>query len=371
MSSSVQHGFFILADISGYTSFVAKTELEHSHEILTELLELIVDSLKPLMTISKLEGDAVFAYTGRNVFTRGDTLLEFIESIYVAFRDRQISMRHKTTCTCNACRNIPALDLKFMVHCGDFVVQNIANTRELVGSDVNLIHRLSKNHVSEVTGWRAYMMLTEQCLNDLGLTLEDAHIQMEEYEHLGEIKTFSIDLRKRYEEITEPRRIVLEEKDADLVLTVDFSTPPAVTWEWIQDPVKRNAWNGGHVSWSNGDRPKGRAGNGASNHCAHGKGVSTEIVRDWRPFEYSTCESFENGKHTFTETVRFEPLPDGGTRVHDVMKMHMPVPQFVKRIMAKYMVVKYHMDEKMKNAAQMAEAEFEKATMYARTQIDK
>lgn len=371
MSTSTQHGFFILADISGYTAFVAKTELEHSHEILTELLELLMESIQPLMTISKLEGDAVFAYAGRNVFTRGDTLLEFVESIYVAFRDRQLSMRRKTTCTCNACRNIPTLDLKFIVHCGPFVVQSIAGTRELVGSDVNLIHRLSKNHVSEATGWRAYILLTEQCLNDLGLTLEDTHIQMEEYEHLGEIKTFNIDLHRRYREITDQRRIVLEEKDADIVLTVDFPTPPAVTWEWMHDPLKRNIWNEGHVTWSNGDRPKGRSGNGASNHCAHGKGVSTEVIRDWRPFEYSTAESYENGKHTFTETVRFESLLNGGTRVHDVLKMHMPIPQFVKRIMAKYMLLtQHHMDEKMQNAARMAGEEFEKANTYAGGKID-
>lgn len=362
MSTITQHGYLVIADISGYTSFVAKTELEHSHEILTELLELLVEKFKPLMTISKLEGDAVFAYAGETTFTRGDTLLEFMESVYVAFRDRQISMRRKTTCTCNACKNIPSLDLKFIAHHGDFIIQNIANTRELVGSDVNLIHRLSKNHVAEATGWRAYMMVTEKCLDHLHLNLEDTHIQIEEYEHLGEIKTHSIDLHKRYKEITEARRVILEEKDADIVLTVDFDTPPAVTWEWIQDPIKRNTWSGGEVTWSNGDRPKGRASNGASNHCAHGKGVSTEIVRDWRPFEYSTTESYEKGKQNFTETVRFEPLPNGGTRVRDVMKMHMPMPQFVKRIMAKYMMtVVYHMDEKMKNAAQLAKAEFEKA----------
>ena len=63
-----------------------------------------------------------------------------------------------------------------------------------------------------------------------------------------------------------------------------------MTWEWIQDPIKRNAWNGGHVTWSKGDRPNGRAGKGASNHCAHGKSLSTEITLDWRPFEYSTAE---------------------------------------------------------------------------------
>ena len=150
MSTVTQHGYFVIADISGYTSFVAKTELEHSHEILTELLELLVEKFTPLMVISKLEGDAVFAYTAESTFSRGDTLLEFLESTYVAFRDRQVSMRHKTTCTCRACQNIPALDLKFIAHHGDFIVQQIGNVRELVGSDVNLIHRLSKNHLHDV-----------------------------------------------------------------------------------------------------------------------------------------------------------------------------------------------------------------------------
>ena len=61
MSAVTQHGYLVIADISGYTSFVAKTELEHSHEILSELLGLLVEKIKPLMILSKLEGDAVFA----------------------------------------------------------------------------------------------------------------------------------------------------------------------------------------------------------------------------------------------------------------------------------------------------------------------
>ena len=43
MSTVTQHGYLVIADISGYTSFVAKTELEHSHEILSELLGLLVE----------------------------------------------------------------------------------------------------------------------------------------------------------------------------------------------------------------------------------------------------------------------------------------------------------------------------------------
>jgi hypothetical protein len=361
MSSVTQHGYLVLADISGYTSFLAKTELEHSHEILSELLELLVEKFQSLMTISKLEGDAVFAYIDESRVTRGDALIEFMESVYVAFRDRQVSMRRATTCTCNACQNIPSLDLKFIAHHGDYIVQKVASIRELVGSDVNLIHRLSKNHVCESTGWRAYMMLTEKCLDHLKLNLENTHVQMEEYEHLGQVKTYNLDLHARYREITDERRIVIEEQDADAIYRVDFSTPPHATWEWLQDPIKRNLW-GGHVHWYAGDRPKGRSGKGASNHCAHGKTVNTEVTLDWRPYDYSTTESFENGKKVFSETFRLEPLPDGGTRLHDVMQMHLPLPRFLRRIVVPaIMRFGFKYDEMLQKLVQLAGEEYSKA----------
>jgi len=361
MSTISNHGYLVIADISGYTSFVAKTELEHSHEILSELLELIVGKFQPLMTISKLEGDAVFAYVPETLFAQGDTLIEFLESTYVAFRDRQVSIVRKTTCTCNACRNIPSLDLKFFAHHGGYIVQRIATIRELVGSDVNLIHRLTKNHVSETTGWHAYMMLTAQCLEHLKLELADAHVQTEEYEHLGEVITYNIDLHKRYQEIIDERRVFLDTNSADFFITQDFSTPPAVTWEWVQDPVKRNQWNGGHVTWSIAERPNGRRGLGASNHCAHGKTVTTEVIVDWRPFEYSTADTFQNGKRTITETFLLEPLPGGGTRVVDMLKAYMPIPRFVRGAVFKFLLNQHKFDEALERAAKMAAEEFAKA----------
>lgn len=36
MGTVTQHGFLVIADISGYTSFGARTELEHLREILSE-----------------------------------------------------------------------------------------------------------------------------------------------------------------------------------------------------------------------------------------------------------------------------------------------------------------------------------------------
>lgn len=357
MSTVPQHGYLVIADISGYTSFVAGTELEHSHEILSDLLETICASLESLLSIHKLEGDAVFAYAPESSIQRGETLLELVEATYVAFRDRQTSIKRATTCTCNACRNIPALDLKFIAHHGDYVLQRVRDIQEMVGSDVNLVHRLLKNRVTEVTGWRAYAMLTEQCLDHLKLNLETARMLVEEYEHLGEVKTYNIDLHQRYMEITEERRFVIEEKDADAVIQTDFRTPPPLTWEWLQDPNKRNLWSSG-VQWSIGERPRGRAGIGASNHCAHGRGISTEVILDWRPFDYSTTESFENGKKTMTATTRFEALPKGGTRVRDSVRVYVPLPRFLRRIVARLMLRYLKYDEAIAKAARLAEEEY-------------
>ena len=148
MEKGTLQGYLVLADISGYTSYLAGVELTHARDILTELLELIVGYFKPLLTIVELEGDGVYAYAPESKIQRGETLLELAESTYQAFRDRIESVRRRTTCQCNACKSIPNLDLKFIVHYGEYLLQSVSGITKLVGSDINLVHRLLKNHVS-------------------------------------------------------------------------------------------------------------------------------------------------------------------------------------------------------------------------------
>ena len=57
-----QHGYLVLADISGYTAYLAGVELDHAYDILSDLLETVVKKLRPTLTLVKLEGEAVFAY---------------------------------------------------------------------------------------------------------------------------------------------------------------------------------------------------------------------------------------------------------------------------------------------------------------------
>ncbi len=164
MERKTQTGYLMLADISGYTSFVAQTEIEHADVALSFLLEAIVDKLSSTLTISKLEGDAVFAYIEEGKLQSGKTLLELIDNTYLAFRDQAEALYRKSTCPCRACLAIPTLDLKFMVHHGDFIIQHVAGIKDLLGTDVNLVHRLLKNHVAESMGWKGYALFTDQGL---------------------------------------------------------------------------------------------------------------------------------------------------------------------------------------------------------------
>jgi hypothetical protein len=52
----VRSGYLLLADISGYTAFLAGTELEHANAIVRELTTLVRVRLSPPMRFVKLEG---------------------------------------------------------------------------------------------------------------------------------------------------------------------------------------------------------------------------------------------------------------------------------------------------------------------------
>jgi Protein of unknown function (DUF2652) len=86
----------------------------------------------------------------------GSLLLDAIERCYFGFRRRRRDVRQATSCQCNACRRIPDLNLKFVVHHGTILRQRVARHQELLGPDVILVHRLLKNDVIASTGIEAY-----------------------------------------------------------------------------------------------------------------------------------------------------------------------------------------------------------------------
>jgi uncharacterized protein YndB with AHSA1/START domain len=351
----LQTGYLVLADVSGYTGFLAGTELEHAQDVMRELLELIIHRLTPTLTLAKLEGDAVFVYAPESRVSRGEMLMELVESTYIAFRDHVRSIQQRTTCTCAACRAIPTLDLKFMTHYGTFVPQTVAGHSEIVGSDVNLAHRLLKNSVRDETGWKAYALFTRACLDHIGVAPTAMHIGSESYEHLGSVEVCSLDLHHAYQTAIEGRHIKLDDHEADVALVYDFDAPPPVVWDWMNDPYKRTLWFGG-PTWSSEPSESGRIGVGTRNHCAHGgKDASVETILDWHPFDYVTSRQ-TGGPMLMLNTVQLEPHGTG-TRIYYRVKLESRLPKALRQVIAKLIFTRvYDMRPRWAEAASLMAA---------------
>jgi hypothetical protein len=193
MHTRTDHGYLILADVSGFTAFVTATELEHGSEIIAALLDEVIAHLSPPLEIQEIEGDAVFALAGEDAPLPRTRLLEVLKDTFTAFKSRQRDMQAAETCGCGACQRIWTLDLKMVVHHGPFLRHTIAGRHRVTGTAVILVHRLLKNGVARAGG---YALLTEPVLRSLGLDAERAGLveHTERYEHLGDVRCFVRDL---------------------------------------------------------------------------------------------------------------------------------------------------------------------------------
>lgn len=158
MVTPAERVFLVIADISGYTDYLAGSEIEHAQDILADLLETIVTAMGPVLRLAKLEGDAIFSYAPEAAID-ASLFLDALETCYFAFRRRIQS----------ACRTIPSLNLKFCARHGAVLRHRVAGHEELAGTDAILVHRLLKNSISERFGLHGYAMLTGACVEALGI----------------------------------------------------------------------------------------------------------------------------------------------------------------------------------------------------------
>ena len=75
------------------------------------------------------------------------------------------------------------LDLKFILHAGSFVSQDIAGQRELVGPEVVIAHRLLKSQARDSIDDSAYALVTDAAAAELEIPIESATPITETHEH--------------------------------------------------------------------------------------------------------------------------------------------------------------------------------------------
>jgi uncharacterized protein YndB with AHSA1/START domain/class 3 adenylate cyclase len=281
----------VIADITGYTSYLAGVELDHAQDILADLMDTVVRALRPTFRLAKLEGDAAFTYA-MTATVDGSGLMDTVERTYFAFRRRLRDIGQASTCDCNACMRMPNLDLKLLAHHGTVLRQRVAGREELLGSPVIVAHRLLKNAITEQTGISAYALYTADCLAAAGIE-DPAAIGLiehrETYDHLGEVVGWVADLDAAWRAALERDRVVVERATAMAVSEFDLPGTPALVWDYVTSPARRVRWQAGVDSIEEATL-SGRRGVGTVNHCIHGKDAIVEEIVDWRPPEYYTFD---------------------------------------------------------------------------------
>lgn len=305
-----EKGCLLLADITGYTQYMAETELLHAQDVVGDLLETIVGSVEPIFTLSKLEGDAAFAYAGRDT-VNPSMVMDTVESAYFSFQMRLRDIAHSTSCECNACVRIPSLDLKLFVHDGEYVVRRIARSEELTGSDVILVHRLAKGTAGHVVDNKGYAVYTKATLDTMAMDpiVLGFKPHTESFPDVGQVDVFVQDLGLRWAFEQERNREYVT--SAESIYEYSFVTPaaPAVVWDYLTDPVKRPKWQLGVTEVLS--KTEGRRGVGTVNHCMHGPDVVIEHVADWRPFSYITLKYQAGGVEGWAWTYQLDKHEDG------------------------------------------------------------
>jgi class 3 adenylate cyclase len=164
--------YLLLADISGYTAFMASVESAHGVDfsagipagfgILGKLLDGVVEGVQPDFEVIKLEGDAVFAVApAASLDGRGGDVLDRLQALYETFRTRREVARAARDHVCTACPVVSNLDLKMVLHRGQAIRQTVGSQTELLGPAVNVAHRLLKNSIQAHLGYRPYVFLTD------------------------------------------------------------------------------------------------------------------------------------------------------------------------------------------------------------------
>lgn len=172
----------VIADISGYTRFMLEHQkaLVHGQMIISELMQFLVQQVRPPLELVELEGDAVFMHApraadpaSRDAAKRniGKQLLD----LFAAFKAKTRELQAFGICMCEACANIKKLRLKIIAHSGEAVHNQIGDFKRLSGVDVIMVHRLLKNSVAA----DQYILLTEPTVSDIELpqTLETKAIE--------------------------------------------------------------------------------------------------------------------------------------------------------------------------------------------------
>lgn len=186
-----------IPDISGFTEFMSRTEIDLSAKVITSLLNKVIYANDIGLKLSEIEGDAVLFFSQEKLPTL-EALLEQCKHFYLEFYKQLEVLQFKFKNHKESDHIKSLLGLKIILHYGMEISSiPIGKNIKLMGEDVITAHRLLKNTVP----LKDYILLSENLLDqykeqsiieefDWGTLKEKATC----YKHIGEISYRYIDL---------------------------------------------------------------------------------------------------------------------------------------------------------------------------------
>jgi hypothetical protein len=233
-----------IPDISGFTNFVNKTEINHSRHIISELLEIIIDSDKFGMSVSEIEGDAVLFF--KEDIPLISDLIEQCQQTFINFHNHLRRYDTERICRCGTCETATQLSLKFIIHKGHVEKINIKNHQKLYGSDVILAHMLLKNSILE----NEYILITDQD------ELDRSSIEIDKkewitvkrgsdtYKNFGKYNYSYIPIKNLLKKLVEPSQISFPGLGPDkIIIEITINAPVDLIYENFTNLEKRMEWN--------------------------------------------------------------------------------------------------------------------------------
>lgn len=177
----------LIPDISGFTEFMTKAELNHGSHAINILIDAIVKPVGDEYEVAEIEGDAVLLVRKGTPPSKAE-IVDMCLKIFNAFHFQRKWMQQHTICPCGACQGIINLTLKFVVHYGPVAEITVGRFVKQSGPEMIVAHRLLKNSIDN----NEYLLITEKLLQQAADSAEPIDMEWtnssEEYASIGKVE---------------------------------------------------------------------------------------------------------------------------------------------------------------------------------------
>ena len=327
---------FLIADISGYTGYLADVELDHAQDILADLIGTVVTALRPGFRLAKLEGDAAFTYAIGEKHRRVDA----------ARHHRALLLRLPAAAARRPPGDLvrvqrlqpdpgPRPQVRRPPRPGDRPEGRRPAGAARIGRDrrpsAAQERRRRADSGSRPTPCSARPASTPRASIGAALGMRP---HAETYERIGDVHAWVLDLERRWQEEETRARVFVTPEESTLTVSVPTTVPPQVAWEFLTTPGQRMSWQPWVTEVGVEGATGGRRGAGSANHCRHGKDAVVEEILDWRPYDYVTDRTIldtPQGPVKVLHTIELEPTTTG-TTIH--MRFGAPKTKRERELMA-------------------------------------